>query len=249
MDLTLTRDYAKPALGLTPNQHGVGAMFNGVADTTSGDLADVLNTLDNLPTGSAVANAFKQISPEKAGGLATLGFAGANLQMRNLSRRLTDLRFGTGESNGLGGLGSMNLSYSRAAGLMLAYNSSSLAGLLTSKREAAPGTRWSLYLDPGLVVGSQKSSVDQTGFDFNIAGFTAGADYRVRDNLLLGLATGYSHGGANFHGSGGGSMEANTWPLTAYAAYLPQSFYVPRPRHPKSDAATQAEFKKTAADR
>jgi outer membrane autotransporter protein len=40
----------------------------------------------------------------------------------------------------------------------------------------------------------------------------------------VGLATGYSHTGASFHGSGG-SVENSTWPLTAYAAYLPSSFY------------------------
>ena len=57
VDLTLTRDYAKPSLGLSHNEHAVGTMFNGVADTTGGDLAMVLNSLDNLPTGRAVADA------------------------------------------------------------------------------------------------------------------------------------------------------------------------------------------------
>ena len=66
--------------------------------------------------------------------------------------------------------------------------------------------------------------MNQTGFTFTIAGFNAGADYRVRDDLLVGLATGYSYTGARFQGSGG-SVQANTWPLTAYVAYLPQSFY------------------------
>ena len=45
--------------------------------------------------------------------------------------------------------------------------------------------------------------MNQTGFDLNIAGGNAGADYRVQDDLLEGLATGYSHTGATFHGSGG----------------------------------------------
>ena len=74
------------------------------------------------------------------------------------------------------------------------------------------------------MLGSRSSSVDQTGYNFTIAGFTLGADYQVRDDLLVGLATGYSHTGAGFYGSGG-SVEANTWPITAYAAYLPKSFY------------------------
>jgi outer membrane autotransporter protein len=228
VDLTLTRDYAKPSFGLNANQHAVGTMFNRVADTTSGDLAEVLNTLDNLPTPSAIAHAYQQVSPDKVAALSTLAFAGANLQKGLLSRRITDLRFGNREATVLGGFpGSFNLNYSQTAGLMLAYNSSNLAGLLTSGREAglAPAERhWGLYLDPALVLGSQQSSANQTGFDFTIAGFNAGADYRVRDDLLVGLVSGYSHTGASFKGSGG-SVQTNTWPLTAYAAYLPQFFY------------------------
>jgi outer membrane autotransporter protein len=228
VDLTLTRDYAKPALGLTPNQQAVGTVFNGLADTTGGDLAGVLNAIDNLPSTGTVGDAYKQISPDKAAALSTLAFAGANLQKGVLARRLTNLRFASREAGVLGGLpGSFNLDYSKLSGLMLAYNSSNLAGLFTGgrkARQAPPESRWGVYLDPAVVFGSQRSSADRTGFDFTIAGFNAGADYRVRDDLLLGLASGYSHTGAGFHGSGG-SIENNTWPLTAYAAYLPQSFY------------------------
>ena len=78
---------------------------------------------------------------------------------------------------------------------------------------------------PGVVLGSQSSSSRQTGFGFTMAGFTAGADYRFQERFLVGLATGYGHTGAGFKGSGGGSVENHTWPLAAYAAYLPESFY------------------------
>jgi uncharacterized protein with beta-barrel porin domain len=224
-ELVVARNYTNPSLGLTPNQWQVGNMFNGLADTATGDLNDVLNAIDHLPTGAAVGNAFQQISADKVNSLSPLAFAGANLQRRGLANRITNLRYGgMGEAGGLGGLRGFRLNYSRLDGLMLAYNSSSLAGLLSAKREAAPDTRWGLYLNPGMVLGRQNSSVNQTGFDYLVAGFTAGVDYRVRDNLLLGLATGYSHTGADFPGSGG-SVETNTWPIMAYAAYLPESFY------------------------
>ncbi len=83
---------------------------------------------------------------------------------------------------------------------------------------------WGVYFDPGLILGDQGSSADQTGFDFTMAGFTAGADYRVWQDLLLGLNTGYTYTGAGFRGSGG-YVQGNTWPLNAYAAYLPKPFY------------------------
>jgi uncharacterized protein with beta-barrel porin domain len=225
VDLWVQRNYTNPGLGLNANQAAVGTMLNGVSGVTSGDLDTVLNTIDYLPDSASVRSAFKQISPEKAGALSTLAFTGAIFQMRNLAQRVSDLRFGSREAGVLGGLpGSFNFNYSRGEGLMLAYNSASLAGLITKKPQAAPESRWGLYLDPALILGSQQSSLNQTGFNFTMAGFTAGGDYRVFDHLLVGLATGYSHTGAGFHGFGGG-VQTNTWPLTAYAAYLPQSFY------------------------
>jgi uncharacterized protein with beta-barrel porin domain len=225
VELLIARDYVNPSLNLTPNQRAVGNMLNGLSDTASGDLNQVLNTIDSLSSGSQVAGAYQEISADKAASLATLGFAGASLFRQGLANRITNLRYGgMGGAGGLGGLSSFNLNYSKASGLMLAYNSASLAGLITAKKRAAPETRWGLYLDPGLALGSQKSTINQTGYNFVIAGFTAGADYRLRDDLLVGLATGYSHTGADFRRSGG-SLENHTWPLTAYAAYLPESFY------------------------
>jgi len=79
-------------------------MLNSMAGTTTGDLGAVLAALDNLPANSDVQNAYKQISPEKAGALASLGFAAATFQVRNLATRTTNLRFVQGESGGGGGL-------------------------------------------------------------------------------------------------------------------------------------------------
>jgi outer membrane autotransporter protein len=201
-------------------------MLNQIAGATSGDLNTVLDAIDSLAADANVRNAYKQISPEKTAALSTLAFTGATFQMRQLAQRVTDLRFADREAWVLSGLpGSLQLNYSRTGGLMLAYNSASLAGLTAKKPQAAPSPgRFGLYVDPSLILGSQKSSVNQTGYDFTMAGFTAGADYRLRDNLLVGLATGYSHTGAGFYGTGGG-VQTHTWPLTAYAAYLHQSFY------------------------
>jgi outer membrane autotransporter protein len=229
VDLLVQRNYTGlPLAPLTGNQLAVGNMLNGLANTTTGDLNTVLTTLDSLPDSGSVRNAYQQISPDKAAALPNLAFAGANLQKRVLSQRITNLRFSGQEAAVLEGLpGSFNFNGSRAEGMMLAYNSASLSGLITGGKRSdppAPESRWGLYLDPALILGSQQSSGNQTGFNFAIAGFNAGADYRVRDDLLVGLATGYTHTGATFRGSGG-TVQASTWPLTAYAAYLPRPFY------------------------
>jgi outer membrane autotransporter protein len=225
--LMVIRDYANQWLGLNSNQQQVGLMLNSVADTTTGDLGEVLTTLDNLPANSDVQAAFKQISPEKAGALANLGFGAASFQMRNLAARTTNLRFVQGESGGGGGLtsGGLNFNYSKLDGLMLAYNGASLSNLFSARKEfQAPESRWGLFADGGAAFGSQKTSVNQTGYNFTLGGFTIGADYRLRDNLLVGLATGYSNTGSSFYGSGG-NVNANTVPFNAFAAYFPGSLY------------------------
>jgi outer membrane autotransporter protein len=228
VDLLFQPNYANPALGLTSNGQAVGNMLQGVAwGNPTGDLAGVLNTIDSLGSAAAVADAYKQISPEKAAALATLGFAGATFQMRNLATRTTNLRFVQGEGGGGSALipGGFNFNYSKLDGLMLAYNGASLSNLFSARKEfPAPEGHWGVYVDGGAAFGSQHSSVNQTGYNFTLGGFTLGADYRLRDNLLVGLATGYSNTSSGFYGSGG-SVNVNTVPFNAYVAYFPGSLY------------------------
>jgi len=228
VDLTFTRDYARPSLALNANQRAVGTMLNGVAETNSGDLALVLNVLDNLPTGSAVADAYQQISPDKASALPALSLAGSMMQWRSLSNRLTYQRWMQGSSPPSlagGGFGSLNLSYSQLEGLILAYNGPGLGSLISGAPPKSDDRgRWGLYTDFMAASGSQDSSTIQTGYKFDILGFTVGADYRLRDDLLLGVGSGYYHTGASYHGSGG-SAEGSSIPLFAYAAYTPGAFY------------------------
>jgi outer membrane lipase/esterase len=97
--------------------------------------------------------------------------------------------------------------------------------LFSARKEfKAPESRWGLFADGGAAFGTQNSSTNQTGYNFSLGGFTAGADYRLRDNLLVGLAAGYNNTNSSFYGSGG-SVTANTIPFNAYAAYFPGSLY------------------------
>ncbi|MGA7562400.1 MAG: autotransporter domain-containing protein [Desulfobaccales bacterium] len=225
-DLLVKDNFAGPGLDLTHNQANVGNLLNAVQGSATGDLANVLNAIADLPNNAAIANAYQQISPDKAAALSTLAFASANLQKSTLSRRITDLRFGPEDASlASGGLGSSILSYAQGGGLMVASNASSLSGLLSGQNNpSALEKPWGVYFDPGLIIGNQNSSADQTGFNFAMGGFTAGADYRVWQDLLLGLNTGYTYTGAGFNGSGG-YVHGNTWPINAYAAYLPKPFY------------------------
>jgi autotransporter-associated beta strand protein len=228
-DLVVQRDYTNQGLGLNSNHLAVGNMLNGVAGTTSGDLNNVLNAVDSLPNASTVQDAYKQISPEKAGALANLGFVAANFQVRNLATRTTNLRFVQGGSGGTASSlapGGVSCNYSKLSGVMLAYNGGFLPDLLTARRKfKAPESRWGIFADGGAAFGTQSSTSNQTGYNFTLGGLTLGADYRVTDKLLVGLATGYSNTASSFYGTGG-SVTVNTIPFNAYGAYFSGPLYV-----------------------
>jgi uncharacterized protein with beta-barrel porin domain len=225
VDLWVQRNYTNAGLALNSNQSKVGAMLNSVSGATSGDLDNVLNAIDYLPNSAGVQNAYKQISPEKAGSLTNLGFVAATFQMRNLATRTTNLRFVQGEGGSSLTGGGLRFDYNKLDGMMLAFSGTSLSNLFSARKEfQAPESKWGLFMDGGAAFGSQNSTLNQTGYSYTLGGLTLGADYRLQDNLLVGLATGYSNSSAGFYGSGG-SATTNTVPLNAYAAYFPGKLY------------------------
>lgn len=226
-ELVASPNFAGSGLPLNANQANVGAMLNTINATATGDLASVLDTMAQLPTGNAVAAACQQISPDKASALPALSLAGATMQWRSLANRLSTQRLSQGSPASLagGGLGSFNFSSSRLEGLLLAYNGADLGGLISEARpKSGDSGPWGVYTDFVATVGSQDSSANQSGYNFDIFGFTSGADYRLRDDLLLGLGSGYYRTSASYNGSGG-SAAVNSIPFFAYAAYNPGAFY------------------------
>lgn len=232
VDLTLTRNYAAASMALNPNQAAVGNMLNSLADTTSGDLATVLNTLDDMTTVGAVAASYSQFSADKASTLPALSLAGSTMQWRSLSNRLTMHRWDRGSYPALAGdeFGSLDFSYatsssSRSGELKLAYNWSDIGRLVTrAPAESGVSGRWGTFADFVGTFGLQDSTANQTGYNFNIYGFIAGADYRLGEDWLLGAGSGYYRTNSSYDSSGG-SAAINSIPLFAYAAYTPGDFY------------------------
>ena len=227
VDLLVQRDYISSGLDLTYNQQAVGNMLQGIAGVTSGDLNDALNSIDHLGTSPAVRDAFQQISPDKAAAFSTLAFTNSALQFHALSNRLNNIRFAEfgipGASKGFA------LDYSNGGSLMLtsAPSSNSARDLDGKSSFDFPGLNSGhsgIYIEPGLARGWQNTTANQTGFDFTMGGFTAGTDFLLSDNFLVGIASGYTRTASDFSNSGG-SIDANSIPLNLYAAYIPKPFY------------------------
>ena len=227
VDLFVQRDYVSSGLDLTYNQQAVGNMLQGITGVTSGDMNDALNSIDHLGTSSAVRDAFQQISPDKAAAFSTLAFTNSALQFHALSNRLNSIRFA---DFGIPGTGKgFALDYSGGGSLMLtsAPSSNSARDLDGKPSFDFPGSNSGhsgIYIEPGLARCWQNTTANQTGFDFTMGGFTAGADFHVMEDLLTGIASGYTRTASDFSNSGG-SIDANSIPLNLYAAYIPKPFY------------------------
>lgn len=93
---------------------------------------------------------------------------------------------------------------------------------------SAPG---GFFLLGNVSFGDQDSTVEIDGFSFSSYTITAAADYRVLDNLIVGVAFGFSHLSTDFdvtlNSSPNQYLNNDSCYLSAYSTYyLPKEFYV-----------------------
>ena len=77
--------------------------------------------------------------------------------------------------------------------------------------------------------GDIKGTAQENAADFYNAGVVLGADYRITDHFLAGLAFGYSHIGADYQTNidvAGGSTDADIYNLSLFSTYDIEDFYV-----------------------
>jgi uncharacterized protein with beta-barrel porin domain len=77
--------------------------------------------------------------------------------------------------------------------------------------------------------GDINGTTQENAADFYNAGVVLGADYRITDHFLAGLAFGYSHIGADYQTNidvAGGSTDADIYNLSLFSTYDIEDFYV-----------------------
>ena len=86
-------------------------------------------------------------------------------------------------------------------------------------------SRWGFFVNGTLRRGSQDTSIDETGFDFRSNGVTAGLDYRLRDDVVVGLAYGHSNGNTVFI-DGTGRLDSRGNSVSLYGTWYRDALYV-----------------------
>jgi autotransporter-associated beta strand protein len=232
VDLKAAPNFTPPDLTLTSNQLSVGNMLNGVAPSaTSGDMFEVLNAICALTTNSAVGSAYNEISPMKYSSLPTLTFGLTRMQFEAFKNRMATLRWeselssGSPSAGGSGGGLFRGLSFGYDNKMLMAASTMAISDAGTPMSGRGVNQRWGIYVEPLFNWGNQSGVTNQVGYRSFSAGFTAGVDFRIMENLLVGLNLGYSNTDTSIGGTGG-NININTIPFNAYGAFFKNGFYV-----------------------
>ncbi len=206
--------------GLTPPQRAMGAAVQifcpkmaAAASTLNAAQTDLLNRCTEIlqtaiqiqsPGATVPSSSLGLTSSQLAGVLGTLSQQQAIAQGSNaveaapnqsrVAARLVALRGGRGSQLVLAGREFTLDGKEVRAGQRLLPNQT---GGGASADQASPG-RLGLWLNGDGSFGDADSTQNQVGYSYHTAGLTAGADYRLTDNLVLGAAFNYLRTNATF---------------------------------------------------
>jgi outer membrane autotransporter protein len=204
---------------LTPNQIAVaGAVTDLCSTSTSTDVSTMCNKLYAL-TPAQIQDALQQMVPDQLAAQGTNAVETAFTQMSNISQRLLALRGNSGNT-----MLALN-------GLMLAVNGESiplgmLADAAAASSNIANSGRLGGFVKGRIQLGSSDTTANAAGYDFNTKGLTAGVDYRLSDQVVLGGALGYANS-KNDYSSSRGDMNSDGTTLSFYGSYYaPQDMYL-----------------------
>jgi outer membrane autotransporter protein len=164
---------------------------------------------------------------QQATTLAPTSFAAAHTQATNIGLRLLNLRRG-GPAISAGGL-SLNMDgQSVPVGLAASglFSLGEKGGGASADPTGLGGLGLGVFVNGIGSFGDQRASSREPGFDFHTLGLTAGVDYRVLPQLVLGAAFGYASVKTDFDANAG-EMNSNTYSVSVYASYfLGASFHL-----------------------
>ncbi len=221
--LTWTQNSFVP-YALTPNQQAVARNLDATANDPR--MTAVINGLDYLPGGtSQLPGVFDLISPAQLTSMFALGFAGADVQGYNLMNRLGDLRAGST------GFSASGLNLDNPTGtldLVPQFMSPQPADVHATDSKGiwrqTPDNPWGVFVGGAGEFIGVNGDQNASGYHVTSGGLSVGADYRLSDQLAVGLALGYANSTASL--AGDGRITVNSGRADAYSVWFNDGFYM-----------------------
>ena len=184
----------------------------------------LLDTCNRLISGQAgpLNSALRELAPTEVAAQGKFATAIANTNLSNVETRILALR---------GATAGVNLS-----GLNLNYGDQSLSGSLFNSlfpggrggsASADEGSRfgnWGVFLNGTVSFGDSDTTTRESGFSFDTAGLTTGADYRFSDQFVLGGAFTYASQSSDFDASAG-KLDVTGYHFNVYGLYNNHELY------------------------
>ncbi|PVV27326.1 MAG: hypothetical protein B6D79_02995, partial [gamma proteobacterium symbiont of Ctena orbiculata] len=223
-------DLLIPFSGNNPN---ILSLIDVIAEACpSGRLSDRLQEDCNAVVGAAIDGdtntqlALFQVNPETATKANTTSRQGSETQIRNLGTRISALRAG---ARGLSFKGldlqidEQTLSIDMIA---KAYRDAGRRGGGASADDQLLASRLGVFVTGDIATGERDETDLESGLDFDTAGITIGADYRITNQFILGGAIGFSDTEAELENDAG-DLDTQGVSLSLFGTYYsPQNYFV-----------------------
>jgi fibronectin-binding autotransporter adhesin len=199
----------------TPNQRAAANLLDNIQlNPTAADLMSFLykEPFTNLP------GDFDKISPDALTAFYEISFSNANIQRLNLEGRLDDVRSG---SNGF----SSNMKVNTAT-----VNLEDKATVGSSKNpveqamQPGPENRWGVWMTGFGDFVDVDADYNAKGYDFTTGGASLGIDYRLTDQLVVGVMGEYAHTWTSLNPRG--HIDVDSGRGGVYASWFNRGFYL-----------------------
>ncbi len=149
------------------------------------------------------------------------------IQAGNVAERLEAIRTGTVPALSLDGLafrsGGKNFSMAWLPSSVMNMGNGEGSDDLESQLLAE---RWGAFVNGMVTIGDRSRRGDETGFDYDSWGITAGVDYRFDNGTVIGGAAGFSRYSADLEANTG-KVDGDSYSLQAYATFdVVENLYV-----------------------
>ncbi len=215
--------------GLNKTQDSVAAGLDGTCDTLqqrpdaqlTAEQRDFLATCEALSTSTELATALDALAPDELAAQGSAAVETMAVQSNNLFQRTSALR-AQATGTDLAGL-SLNLRGQVLPGIVFNSLLAQGGGAGDEGNNDFGIGRWGVFVNGSVSFGDKSTTDSEPGFDFETTGITAGVDYRLRDNLVIGLAGGMRTNESDLGSNGHIDVEGLT--LSLYGTYYQEDEY------------------------
>lgn len=150
-------------------------------------------------------DAIRRVAPEETEAMGAGATDTAQDQLTNLGNRMQVLR-----------TGSLN---QPVAGI--SWSGDSFGGLSAGDSDAS---RWGMFINGIYGTGEKDRVGNEDGFDFDAYGLTLGVDYRYSDEMVAGVAFGFSNSEVDLDNNFG-DYDTDGYSLSLYGTYYSKNWY------------------------